>query len=81
MGNAQMIEVLKVKLQETKERMRSIEREIQALGIQMNPDDFEDYSKAIVFKEDEVSKMYKEFFKQIWKIIWKLQKFFLSLQK
>jgi hypothetical protein len=65
MGNAQMIEVLKVKLQETKERMRSIEREIQALGIQMNPDDFEDYSKAIVFKEDEVSKMYKEFFKQI----------------
>ena len=60
-----MIEVLKVKLQETKERMRSIEREIQALGIQMNPDDFEDYSKAIVFKEDEVSKMYKEFFKQI----------------
>jgi hypothetical protein len=65
MGNAQMIEVLKVKLQETKEKMRSIEREIQALGIQMNPDDFEDYSKAIVFKEDEVSKMYKEFFKQI----------------
>ena len=65
MGNAQMIEVLKVKLQETKERMRSIEREIQALGIQMNPDDFEDYSKARVFKEDEVSKMYKEFFKQI----------------
>ena len=81
MGNAQMIEVLKVKLQETKERMERIEREIQALSIQMNPDDFEDYSEAIVFKEDEVSKMYKEFFKQIWKIIWKLQKFFLSLQK
>ena len=65
MGNAQMIEVLKVKLQETKEKMERIEREIQALSIQMNSDDFEDYSKLRNFKEDETSKMYKEFFKQI----------------
>ena len=65
MGNAQMIEILKIKLQETKEKMERIEREIQALSIQMNSDEFEDYSKARNFKEDESSKMYKEFFKQI----------------
>jgi hypothetical protein len=68
MGNAQMIEVLKVKLQETKQKMEKLEREIQTLTEQttsFEEFDSEDYTKLRSFKEDETSKLYKEFFKQI----------------
>jgi len=68
MGNVEMIGILKVKLQETKQKMEKLEREIQSLTQQtasFEEFDSEDYSKLRTQKEDEISKIYKEFFKKI----------------